>query len=63
MLEDGKPCAEVLIQLAAVKSAVRKAAQAVLEDHIESCWGHAEANSQNDREWRSLKEALDQYFD
>ena len=62
MLEDGKPCPDVLIQLAAVKSAVQKTAQVVIEDHIESCLSKATADGINDRDWNSLKEALDKYI-
>jgi CsoR family transcriptional regulator, copper-sensing transcriptional repressor len=62
MLEEDKPCPEVLTQLAAVKAAVQKAAQVVLEDHIESCLGQAAANGKLEEEWQSLKEALDKYI-
>ena len=63
MLEQGKPCAEVLTQLAAVKAAVQKAAQVVLEDHIESCLGQAALSGSAEIEWRNLKEALDKYIE
>ena len=63
MLKEGRPCPDVLIQLAAVKSAVRKAAQVVLEDHIESCLGQAAIKGTSDQEWHRLKEALDKYID
>ncbi len=63
MLEEDKPCPEVLIQLAAVKSAVQKASQIVLEDHIESCLGEAALKGNTEEEWQRLKEALDKYID
>jgi CsoR family transcriptional regulator, copper-sensing transcriptional repressor len=63
MIEEGKPCPDVLIQLAAVRSAVKKTAQVVLEDHIESCLGQAAAKGDLSQEWQSLKEALDKYVD
>jgi DNA-binding FrmR family transcriptional regulator len=63
MLEEDRPCPEVLIQLAAVKSAVQKAARVVLEDHIESCLGQAAIKGNSDEEWQLLKEALDKYID
>lgn len=62
MLEEGKPYPDVLIQLAAVKSAVQKTAQVVLEDHIESCLSKATVNEMTDQDWNSLKEALDRYI-
>lgn len=37
MLEDGKDCSEVLIQLSAVIAALNNAGKAILKDHIEHC--------------------------
>lgn len=62
MVKENKPCPDVLIQLAAVKAAIQKTAQVVLEDHIESCLSQMTSKDANDQEWRSLKEALDKYL-
>ena len=61
MIEEGKPCPDVLIQLAAIKSAIQKTAQVVLEDHIESCLAQAVTEGATDKEWHRLKEALEKY--
>jgi len=37
MVEDGRDCSEVLIQLAAVKSAVNGAGKEVLKQYMEEC--------------------------
>lgn len=37
MVEDGVDCSEVLIQLAAVKSAINNTGKLILKDHIEHC--------------------------
>lgn len=37
MVEDGKDCSEVLIQLSAVKSAINNTGKIILKDHIEHC--------------------------
>ena len=37
MVEDGRDCAEVLIQLAAVRSALNNTAKSILKDHIDHC--------------------------
>ena len=37
MVEDGRDCSEVLIQLAAVRSAIGNTAKIILKDHIEHC--------------------------
>jgi CsoR family transcriptional regulator, copper-sensing transcriptional repressor len=62
MLEEERPCPDVLIQLAAVKSAVQKASQIVLEDHIQSCMTDAVDNKTYEEEWQKLKKALDKYI-
>lgn len=62
MVEDGRPCAEVLIQLAAVRAAIDRTSRLVLEDHVESCLRGAAENGLADDEWRSLKEALDKFI-
>ena len=62
MLKEERSCPDVLIQLAAVKSAIAGASRVVLEDHIESCLLDAAAVSTVGQEWQSLKEALDKYI-
>jgi DNA-binding FrmR family transcriptional regulator len=62
MVEDERPCPDVLIQLAAVRAAVDRAARLVLEDHLESCVRGAALNGMADDEWRRLKEALDRFI-
>lgn len=62
MIESGAPCPEVLIQLAAVGSAVQKTARVVLEDHIDSCLTQAAKDGTAAGELRSLKDALDRYI-
>ena len=37
MVEDGRDCSEVLVQLAAVRSALNNTAKIILKDHIEHC--------------------------
>ena len=37
MVEDGRDCTEVLIQLAAVRSALSSVSRIILKDHIEHC--------------------------
>ena len=37
MVEDGRDCSEVLVQLAAVRSAIGNTAKIILKDHIEHC--------------------------
>ena len=37
MIEDGRDCSEVLVQLAAVISALNKTGKIILQEHIEHC--------------------------
>ena len=48
MVEEGRDCSEVLIQLSAVKAEIAAAERVVLKDHLEHCI--ADAIIQNDEE-------------
>ncbi|MCL1981833.1 MAG: metal-sensing transcriptional repressor [Clostridiales bacterium] len=48
MVEQGRDCSEVLIQLAAVRSAINKTCEVILKDHLEHCV--VDAISSGDRE-------------
>ena len=37
MVEQGRDCSEVLIQLAAVRSAINSTCEVILKDHLEHC--------------------------
>jgi DNA-binding FrmR family transcriptional regulator len=37
MIEDGEDCSDVLIQLAAVKSAINNTGKLILKEHINHC--------------------------
>ena len=37
MVEQGRDCSEVLIQLAAVRSAINRTCEIILKDHLEHC--------------------------
>jgi DNA-binding FrmR family transcriptional regulator len=62
MVEEGRSCTEVLVQLAAVRAALDRASKLVLEDHIESCLRGAAGTGTADEEWARLKEALDTFI-
>lgn len=59
MVEGGRDCSEVLVQLAAVRSALSATGRMILKDHIEHCI--VDAVEQNDTEAiRELNRAIDQ---
>ena len=37
MVENGRDCSEVLVQIAAVKSAINNLGKVILKDHIQHC--------------------------
>ena len=60
MVEDGRDCSEVLIQLAAVRSALNNTAKIILKDHIEHCLSDAESGG--DGALQQLNEAIDKFI-
>ena len=62
MAEEERACTDLLVQLAAVGSAVEQVSRIVLADHVESCLRGAAASGAADEEWTSLKEALDRFI-
>jgi CsoR family transcriptional regulator, copper-sensing transcriptional repressor len=47
MVQDGRDCSEVLIQIAAVKSAVNNIGKIILQDHIKHCVADAATTGDN----------------
>ena len=60
MVEDGQDCTDVLIQLAAVRSALSSTAKIILKDHIEHCV--AGANGGDDESLIALNDAIDKFI-
>ena len=60
MVEDGRDCSEVLIQLAAVKSAVNNTGKLVLKEHIAHCIVEAIENG-DEESLRQLNKAIDSF--
>ena len=58
MVEDGRDCSEILIQLSAVKSQIVSTSKVVLKDHLEHCVKNA-VEERNDDAIRQLQEAID----
>lgn len=61
MVEDGRDCTEVLVQLAAVKSAINNTAKVVLQDHIEHCIVDAVAEGDT-QALEELNKAIDRFM-
>lgn len=61
MVEDGQDCAEVLIQLAAVRSALTNTGKVILKDHIDHCIVDA-VEEGNLQAIADLERAIDQFM-
>jgi DNA-binding FrmR family transcriptional regulator len=62
MVADGRPCPEVLIQIAAARGALDQAARVLLEDHLVHCVVEAKEKGNVRRAVVDLKEALDRFI-
>ena len=60
MVEDGRDCSEVLIQLAAVRAALNNTAKIILKDHIEHCLTDVEGGDHE--ALHQLNEAIDKFI-
>lgn len=60
MVEEGRDCTEILIQIAAVKSAVNNVGKLILQDHIQHCVVDA-IESGDTQALQDLAAAIDQF--
>ena len=60
MVEDGRDCTEVLVQLAAVRSALNSTAKVILKDHLEHCITGAGEGDLD--QLQALNEAIDKFM-
>ena len=61
MVEDGRDCSEVLIQIAAVKSAINNVGKIILTDHIEHCIVDAVKNNDQGA-IEAMEEAINKFI-
>jgi len=62
MVEEDTPCPDVLVQIAAVRSALNSVGQVILEDHLRSCMVKAVHDGDFEDAMRDLKKSLDQFI-
>lgn len=60
MIEDGRDCSEVLIQIAAVRSAINNIGKIILEDHINHCVVDA-IETGDDQVLKDLNDAINKF--
>ena len=61
MVEDGRDCSEVLVQLSAVRSAINGVSKIILKDHLEHCVVDAVRDEDKEALDR-LNRAIDQFI-
>ena len=61
MVENGRDCSEVLIQLSAVKAAINNSGKVILQDHIQHCLVDA-IESGDMKEIEELNKAIDRFI-
>ncbi len=62
MVQEGRSCPEVLIQLSAIRSALDKAAKLLLSDHLEHCVLDSVADGDVEAHLLELREALERFI-
>lgn len=61
MIEDGRDCSEVLIQLSAVDAAIKSVSRVILKDHMEHCIVDA-IKTGDDEAIENLNKAIEQFL-
>ena len=61
MVEEGRDCAEVLVQIAAVRSAIDNTGKLILQDHLKHCIVEAAAEG-DQKTIDDLCQAIDKYM-
>jgi DNA-binding FrmR family transcriptional regulator len=62
MLQESRPCPEVLIQIAAIRGAIDRVARIILDEHLEDCLIRAAEEGNIEVEIKELKAALDRFL-
>ncbi len=62
MVEEQRPCPDVLTQMAAVRSALDRAAKILLADHFQSCLASGISRSSRTKALSDLNHALDRFL-
>jgi DNA-binding FrmR family transcriptional regulator len=62
MVEEDTSCPDVLVQIAAVRSALNGVGRVILEDHLQSCMVEAVEKDDYQRALRDLKNSLDKFI-
>jgi len=62
MVQEDRPCPDVLIQIAAIRGALDRVARAILDEHLSACVVRAAKDGNIEAELDELKAALDRFL-
>jgi CsoR family transcriptional regulator, copper-sensing transcriptional repressor len=62
MVQESRPCPDVLVQIAAVRGALDRVARVILDEHLTECISRAAEAGNIDEEIAELKAALDRFL-
>ncbi|SKB14504.1 conserved hypothetical protein [Planktothrix sp. PCC 11201] len=62
MVQENRPCPDVLIQIAAIRGALDRVARIILDEHLSECVARAAKEGNIDVEIEALKTALDRFL-
>lgn len=62
MVQESRPCPDVLVQIAAVRGALDRVARIILDEHLTECIARAAKEGNIDVEIEELKAALDRFI-
>ena len=62
MVQENRPCPDVLIQIAAIRGALDRVARIILDEHLSECVARAAKEGNIDVEIEALKAALDRFL-
>jgi DNA-binding FrmR family transcriptional regulator len=62
MVQESRPCPDVLVQIAAVRGALDRVARIILDEHLTQCIGRAAEEGNIEVEIEELKAALDRFL-
>ncbi|MEM9089684.1 MAG: metal-sensing transcriptional repressor [Cyanobacteria bacterium P01_F01_bin.53] len=62
MVQEHRPCPDVLIQVAAVRGGLDKVARIILDEHLSACIARAVDEGNIEEEVEALKKALDRFI-
>ncbi|MGK7933641.1 MAG: metal-sensing transcriptional repressor [Microcystaceae cyanobacterium] len=62
MVQESRPCPDVLVQIAAVRGAIDRVARLILDEHLNECVVRASQEGNIEEELAELKAALDRFL-